>query len=363
VKNGDGLFDLSGVKALLGKEQEMTEHEAYLAKCPVDLSELRRYALSVEDYNPLWFEEEYAKKTKWKGVIAAPTFMHTCGGGSALHVDIPGVDRWPYGGVFSGSEFDFFHPIRVGDRIIPNVKLCDVVEKTGKFAGPMVLITAEVKFKNQNNKIVGIWRETVVMYSTSKAQKQRAYMSEELGEMFPSSYPDMRKGEPRARGAIPLFNEDVNIGDEVPALVRKLTIPQIVATADVASRTSNILPYTMPGPGCYWHYSVGESWKMRGLPAPMDEGPIRSSQPSQLMTDWIGDDGWLNKLNIQIRRPIYAGDITTWRGKVTNKYVKDDQYLVECEISAENQRGQISTKGNATVILPSRGYNENKEQL
>jgi len=353
MKDTGIFFDLSGVKALLGKKQDLTEHESYLAKCPVDLSELRRYALSVEDYNPLWFEEEYAKKTRWKGVIAAPTFMHTCGGGSALHVDIPGVDHWPHGGAFAGSEFEFYFPIRVGDRIIPSAKLYDVVEKTGKFAGPMVFVTAEVTFRNQNGEVVGIWRETVAMYSTSEAQNQKSYMSEELGDMFPSSYPDMRKGELRARGVNPLYYEDVRVGDEVPALVRKLTIPQIVATADIAARTSNILPYTMPGPGCYWHYAMGESWKMRGLPAPMDEGPIRAAQPSQLMTDWIGDDGWLSKLNIQIRRPIYAGDITTWRGKVINK--KDNKHLVECEISAENQRGQISTKGNAMVILPSRG--------
>lgn len=349
------IFDLSGVRALLGKEQELTEHEAYLAKCPVDLSELRRYALSVEDCNPLWFDEEYAKNTRWKGVIAAPTFMHTCGGGSALHVHIPGADRWPYGGVFAGSEFEFYFPIWVGDTIRPKSKLCDVVEKTGKFVGTMVFVTAETTFTNQNSEAVGIWRQTVAMYSTSEAQKQSYYMSEELGEMFPSGYPDMRKGELRARGANPLYYEDVAVGDEVPTMVRKLTIPQIVATADVSARTSNIMPYTMPGPGCYWHYATGESWKMRGLPAPMDEGPIRAAQPSQLTTDWIGDDGWLSKLSIQIRRPIYAGDTNTWKGKVINKYMKDGEHLVECEILAENQRGQISTKGNATVILPSRG--------
>jgi hypothetical protein len=102
--------------------------------------------------------------------------------------------------------------------------------------------------------------------------------------MFPPGYLDMRKGEPRARGALSLYYDDVVIGDQIPALVRKLTIPQIVATADVEVRIGNILPYTVPGQGCYWHYSLGESWKMRGLPAPMDEGSVRAAQPSQLIT-------------------------------------------------------------------------------
>lgn len=349
------VFDLSEVRALIGKEQELTEHEAYLSECPVDISELRRYALSVEDCNPLWFDEEYAKNTRWKGIIAAPTFVHTCGGGAALFVHIDGTDDWPQGHLFAGSEFEFYLPVRVGDKIVPKSELYEITEKSGTFVGPMVFVTGQTTFKNQKGKVVAIWRSTVAKYATNKAQDRSSYVKEELEEMFPSGYPNMRKGEARARGAKPLYYEDVAIANELPPLVRKLTIPQIVATADVSARVSHILPYTMPGPGCYWHYATGESWKMRGLPAPMDEGPIRAAQPSQLMTDWIGDGGWLSKLSMQVRRPIYAGDTTTWQGKVTSKYIKDSQHLVECEFWAENQRGQISTKGNATVILPSRG--------
>lgn len=269
-------------------------------------------------------------------------------------VHIEGADDWPHGSLYAGSEFEFFLPIRPGDIITPLSKLKSLVEKTGRFVGPMVFITAETSYTNQKGEIVGLWRSTVAKYSTSKAQDKKTYLEEQLGALFPEGYPDMRKGETRCRGVDPRYFEDVDIGEEIPSMVRQLTIPQIVATADVSQRISNILPYTMPGPGCYWHYAVGESWKMRGLPAPMDEGPIRSAIPSQLMTDWMGDDGWLSKLSIQVRHPIYAGDTTTWKGKVTDKYIKDQQHLVECEYSAVNQRGQESTKGNATIILPSR---------
>ena len=348
------VFDLSEVRVLIGKEQGLTEAEVYLAECPIDASEIRRYALAVEDCNPLWFDHEYAKKTRWGDIIAPPTFMHTCGGGSALHIHVPGTDDWPHGSLFAGSEFEFYLPIRVGDKIRPKSKLYDVVEKGGQFVGPMVLVTAETTFTNQNGKTVGIWRQTVAKYSTAEAQQKGTYSTEELGPMFPPGYPDMRKGKLTARGAKPLYDEDVALGTELPQLIRELTIPKIVSTGDVAARIGIILPHTLPGPGCYWHYAAGESWKMRGLPAPMDEGPIRAAQPSQLMTDWIGDDGWLSKLSFQIRRPIYAGDITTWKGKVTNKYIKGDDHLVECEIWGENQRGQISTKGSAMVVLQSR---------
>jgi len=46
----------------------------------------------------------------------------------------------------------------------------------------------------------------------------------------------------------------------------------------------------------------------------------------------------------------------TWwcKGTVTNKYVDGDQRMVECEIWVENGKGEKTTPGTATVVLPSR---------
>ncbi|MFC1532552.1 MaoC family dehydratase N-terminal domain-containing protein [Thermodesulfobacteriota bacterium] len=354
MKEEKGFIDLSDVEKLIGKEQELTEQEAYLTKCPVDTSELRRYALAVEDCNPLWFDREYAGNTKWKDIIAPPTFMHTCGGGSAAFVHIPGTDDWPHGNLFAGSDLEFYLPIRIGDIITPISSFYGFTEKKGNFVGPMVIVTAETKYTNQKDDLVGVYRQSVIKYSTEKAKEKGQYMSEEIGPMFPSGYPDLRKGEITARGAKPLYYEDVEIGTELPPMVRHLTIPKIVSMSDISQRSSIILPHTLPGPGCYWHYIPGESLKLRGLPAPMDEGPMRAAQPSQLITDWMGDDGWLNRLTMQVRRPIYAGDTTTWKGKVIKKHIKDNTHFIECEFWGESQRGEVSTRGSAEVILPSQ---------
>jgi hypothetical protein len=37
---------------------------------------------------------------------------------------------------------------------------------------------------------------------------------------------------------------------------------------------------------------------------------------------------------------------------VTNKYVKDGEHLVDCEIRVENQAGLVISPGSATVALP-----------
>ncbi|MFC1932433.1 MaoC family dehydratase N-terminal domain-containing protein [Chloroflexota bacterium] len=352
---GKTILELSEAKALIGKEVETRDEEAYLAECPVEASEIRRYALSNEDCNPLWIDNEHAKKTRWGGIIAPPTFMHTCGGGGGVlgSLRIVGTDAFPAGSMYCGSEFEFLRPIRPGDKIRAKEVIYDFVEKTGgAFAGRVIFATSETTYTNQNDEIVGILRGSVAKYSTADAHKKSTYTTDELPKLSMNP-PSESKLETKARGTNPLYYEDVPLGAEATPLVRELTIPKIVTTSH-SGRVGIIPPFNQRGPGCWWHYAPGASWEVRGLPAPMDTGPVRCAQPSQLMTDWIGDDGWLRKLSVQIRRPIYAGDTTTWKGKVTNKYVKDNQHFVECEIWGENQRGQISTKGNATIILQSR---------
>lgn len=75
---------------------------------------------------------------------------------------------------------------------------------------------------------------------------------------------------------------------------------------------------------------------------------------SRVLTDWIGDEGWLQKFGTQMRKMNYPGDTMTMKGKVVKKYEKDGQGYVECEVWAENQREGITTPGTATVILPFR---------
>jgi hypothetical protein len=55
-----------------------------------------------------------------------------------------------------------------------------------------------------------------------------------------------------------------------------------------------------------------------------------------------------------MRRQQRPGDIMTCKGRVVDKYVRDGQHYVECEVWAENEREGITTPGRAWVILPSR---------
>jgi hypothetical protein len=50
------------------------------------------------------------------------------------------------------------------------------------------------------------------------------------------------------------------------------------------------------------------------------------------------------------------GDTNWYRGSVTKKYVDDGKYCVDISYKGVNQRGETTTAGWATVILPSREH-------
>ena len=92
-----------------------------------------------------------------------------------------------------------------------------------------------------------------------------------------------------------------------------------------------------------------------GIPGAYDYGCQRISWLGNLITNWMGDDGFLKRLYAKLTLFNVVGDTTWLKGKVTKKYVKDGEHLVDIECQAENQRGDITMPGEATVRLPSKG--------
>ena len=68
----------------------------------------------------------------------------------------------------------------------------------------------------------------------------------------------------------------------------------------------------------------------------------------------MGDDGFLKRLYAELRRFNIIPDTTWIKGKVTRKYVENGEHLVDIECWGENQRGEITMPGHATVVLPSK---------
>lgn len=139
-----------------------------------------------------------------------------------------------------------------------------------------------------------------------------------------------------------LFYEDVELGSEVPPLIKHPTIVQLVKYAGAI--------------GDYSPYNFDREYaRSIGFPDALVTGSLILGFLAQMVTDWIGESGTLKKLSCQHRTTRHPDANMICRGKVTKKFVQDGQHYVECEIWAENEKRERSTPGTVLVVLPSKG--------
>lgn len=88
-----------------------------------------------------------------------------------------------------------------------------------------------------------------------------------------------------------------------------------------------------------------------GAPAAYDYGPERCSWLSHIITNWIGDDGFLTSLKSEIRRHNPEGDVIYIDAEITDKYRSGSRDLVSFKLLAKNQDGELSATGTAVAEL------------
>lgn len=149
------------IKAMLGQEVY------YAGKEVIDRTAIRRYAQAISDLNPLYIDEEFAKKSKYGGIIAPPTFIFDVShdifaevgedGRDLSRVTIPNLNA-----VRGGNEYQVFELARPGDIINRRRKVTDIYEKKGKKAGKILFVVYETTYTNQKDKLLGVCRETMM---------------------------------------------------------------------------------------------------------------------------------------------------------------------------------------------------------
>ena len=143
-----------------------------------------------------------------------------------------------------------------------------------------------------------------------------------------------------ATTANPTF-EQVEIGAELPAVVKEISIPQMARYAAVCW---DFQPE---------HYDSGTA-RDHGFRAAYADGPMVTAFLGQMMTDWIGPAGVLKKITVRYRVMMFPGDTLTCKGKVSGKSIKADAGIVKCDIWVENQQAEKVVSGKAVVQLPLR---------
>ena len=166
--------------------------------------------------------------------------------------------------------------------------------------------------------------------------------------------------ERERRGAETRYWEDVAEGDEMPAL-RKGTysVSELFlfthGVLGLRRSTRDRLDAEGSGElGGGGRFDLEHAQKRRNMPGQFDFGPQRVCWLTQIVTDWMGDDGTLKKLNASVRHPNIVGDTNTLTGSVVRKSVVDGEHLVEVQMQNNNQSGLTTAFGTAVVALPTR---------
>jgi len=139
-----------------------------------------------------------------------------------------------------------------------------------------------------------------------------------------------------------LYYEDVQEGTEIPTLEKTPSTTTLVMWAG-ASGDFNPL-----------HFDKDHAQKL-GFPSVIMHGRLGAAYLSQLITDWIGEQGEIKKLSVQYRGNAFPGQKLLCKGRVSKKQVEGNDHNVECEIWLENPDGQKITPGSVIVTLPSKG--------
>lgn len=72
------------------------------------------------------------------------------------------------------------------------------------------------------------------------------------------------------------------------------------------------------------------------------------------LTNYVGDDGWVYRMYSEMRSFNYIGDTTWVNGEVTDKRVDPVLGpLIEVDVRCVNQRGEVTSPANATLLLAS----------
>ncbi|MGE0385552.1 MAG: MaoC family dehydratase N-terminal domain-containing protein [Gammaproteobacteria bacterium] len=372
--------DIERAKVLIGlyiadnKDQFVTEASA---------NQIRNYAFGTGDDNPLYCDPAYGRRTRWGTQIAPPSMaevVQRAMRGDPLSKEIRAQTKGLFRGVheyFSGSEKFYYQPIYPGDALYCYTGDDDMVVKPSEYAGrSLTRFNTRMKI-NQHGAPVFKQTNRRIYAERSSAVKKGKYMkieptvyTDEMLEKIDAIY-----ARETARGAEPRWWEDVAAGEAMPAMVKGPLLTTHVFTYHAGGY--GIMDFGLFG-SRLWHknrkrippfYIKNEQgipdvaqrvhWDSKwanaiGNPMAYDYSVIREAWLNHYLTDWVGDDGWVWRQYDEMRKFNYVGDTQFLSGSVTGKRVEDGRYYVDLQLEMKNQRDEVTTRGEATVLLPSR---------
>jgi len=385
-----------------------------------DKTAMKKYAKNFDPWNPLYNDEEYAKKTKYGSIIAVP-FFKEAGAMFPSMGNLKGLGT--FGPANDGGDIEFFLPIHPGDTFSMKSgkqSFEDITPKEGSTSRVFRLIGSGSLVNQKGETVITgtMYGRNTFTQGGSSGGGFNGPPSGNAGSPQGGSAPQGASGakqgagggmgttrhtyteadwtlikkiwkEEKVRGSEILYWEDVKVGDE-PAWVTTgpTTITEMVRRFGDQMENTPLTREMIENPDRY----AGLTYDQYNIPHVMEEihwGDMgrTGGTPSfymayglkttlcRVISNWIGDDGWLRKLSwrngslatdeIISQVPYLKGKNVTGHGGVsdcligkayvTKKYVADDgTHRIDLVVWDETIDGTICQSAIATVILVSK---------
>ncbi len=142
---------------------------------PVEASHILMFARAVGDPNPIYSDEEYAKKSEVGGIIAPPTFAQASAQFDPDYFLRPKVgEKWfgsgknptgltksadssgggGGGGLHAEQHFEFTRPLHAGDVLFCTTREGEGWEKQGRRGGKLIFTQSISEYRDEKGELV-----------------------------------------------------------------------------------------------------------------------------------------------------------------------------------------------------------------
>ena len=364
---------------------------------PCNATDIRRWVQAMDYPNPIHWDEEFAKASKFGGIVAPQSFTVAMDYGHGCHPScvgkVPGTHL-----IFAGEEWWFYGvPVRPGDKLTQERSFAGYkIAETG-FAGPTMFADGDTVHFNQKGEKVAKERATSIRYLVEEANKRGVYGKEKRA---PKDWTDEELAEiarirhawivSNREGVSPRFAE-VNVGDTLPRRVIgphsvisfanecrahrqniwgtwRWNVPEGAidpATEDAGFGKDMTYDFEARkidprhGDGLYHGPSSGHVNKRKaekvGMGGAYGYGASMNAWFLDTVAYWAGHDGYIWHSKTQFRSPAFEGDVTYVDGEVIEKLDTSDHGgpVVRLQAKMTTQNGDTILTGKADVQLPA----------
>jgi hypothetical protein len=307
---------------------------------------IRLWCEVLEDANPLYHDDDYARGSRYGGIIAPPTMLMplclrpewTPHGRApsvleSLQLSLP---DYPYAASLKTVQ-TYQRPLRLGERPMIYLFETDPTPEQFTVRGPGRIITRYFSFRDHDGQEIGSHCLEILRYREQQVGSGGSALARARPIRSMSSASDLSRR--RAEDG-PLCWQDVAEGDEIAPLSVPLSLKRCIKWVAAARDFLEV------------HHD--RSWAQRAGADDLYIGvDFFHGLSGRYATDWAGPHSELRRLELHAFGRSYPGDQIDVSGYIRRKFEENDEGLVDLVISFGNARGDTH-EAIMTLELPRR---------